>query len=180
MISRVRPLLFLLLVIVGVKLSDEVYRWAVFGEERAQVRVLRDDLVEAGAAIVATRVQSDSMREVMRREDDRLEEERRALRRYDRMATGGTLPHDVYLRYKRDLDRYNEHVTARNARLRVWQEVLARNHTAVDRYNLLADSVRALALRMGELYYAVPTPLEAAQTKRDLEKPEAITSPPPR
>lgn len=179
MISRVRPLLFLLLVIVGVKLSDEVYRWAVFGEERALVRTLRHDLVEAGAVIVATRVQSDSMREVMRAEDERLEEERRTLRRYDRMATGGTLPHPVYLRYKRDLDRYNEHVTARNARLRVWQEVLARNHTAVDRYNLLADSVRALALRMGDPYYAVPTPLEAAQ-ERGLVKPEVIAAPPPR
>ena len=168
--SRIRPLLFLLAVIVGVKLSDQVYRWAAFGEERAMIRELRPELVEAGAVIVRTRAQSDTMRARIAEADRRLETEQRTLRRYDRIAHNGTLPQEIYQRYKRDLNRYNEQVTARNEQLRRWQEVLAENHAAVDRYNALADSARALAQEMGDPYYNVPSPLEAAQ-ERGLIKP---------
>jgi hypothetical protein len=176
---RLNPLLFLLLVIIGVKLSEELYRWAAFREERVQVKTLRDSLVEAGAEIVRTREGSDSMRAVMTGEDAELERELRALRRYNRLARGGSLPADLYARYREELDRHNLHVTERNARLRDWQRILARNHAAVDRYNVLADSIRELATRMGDPYYAVPTPAEAAM-ERGLIKPEPATPPAPR
>ena len=169
--KRIHPLLFLLLVIIGVKLSEEVYRWAAFRDERVRVKELRASLVEAGAQIVVTRGASDSMRAVMETEDAALEKELRDLHRYNRMARGGALPTDVYARYRADLDRHNLHVGVRNERLRDWQAILARNHTAVDRYNLLADSIRDIATRMGEPYYAVPTPAEAAM-ERGLIKPE--------
>ena len=42
-----------------------------------------------------------------------------------------------------------------------WQEILDRNRTAGRRYNLLGDSIRDLAMRMGDPYYSVPTPAEA-------------------
>jgi hypothetical protein len=170
MMRRIHPLLFLLLVIVGVKLSEQVYRWLAFGDEREQVVVLRDSLVVAGAEIVRTRTASDSMRAVMRAEDAALEEELRALRRYNRQARDGALPPDLYARYREELTRHNLHVTERNARLRDWQQILARNHSAVDRYNVLADSIREIATRMGDPYYAVPTPAEAA-VERGLIKP---------
>ncbi len=168
--KRIHPLIFLLLVIIGVKLSEQVYRWAAFGDERVRVKELRGSLVEAGAQIVVTREASDSMRGVMEKEDAALEEELRGLRRYDRMARGGALPSEIYGRYRRELDRHNLHVGERNQRLRDWQAILARNHAAVDRYNLLADSIRDIATRMGEPYYAVPTPAEAAM-ERGLIKP---------
>ena len=50
----------------------------------------------------------------------------------------------------------------RNDSFHTWQEVLARNRSAVDRYNALADSLRAVADVLGDPYYQVPSPLEAA------------------
>jgi len=77
----------------------------------------------------------------------------------------------VYGRYKTELERYNRHVVERNARLRQYQGARDRYVTAVDRYNARADSLRQLAARMGEPYYAVPTPLEAA-VQRGVLKPD--------
>jgi hypothetical protein len=171
MIHRIGPLLLILAVISGLWLSQQLWRWAVYGEERALVRGMRPELVEVGADIVRTRMASDSMRKVMGAEDNALEAEQQELRRYNRLARNGTLPLDLYQGYKRDLARYNEHVTHRNARLRDWQEILTRNHAAVDRYNVLADSVRVLTTRMGDPFYPVPSPLDAA-VERGLIKPE--------
>jgi hypothetical protein len=167
----INPLLFLLLVILGVKLSDSVYRWLRFGPERAQVQVLRASLVDAGAQYIQTRQKGDSMRAVLRGEDEQLEVEERRLRRYDGYASDGGLPPDVYQRYREDLTRYNRHVTERNARLADWQEIQARHNAAASRYTVLADSLNALATRMGDPYYAVPTPLEAA-IERGIVKPQ--------
>src|ERR1051325_6961920 len=61
----INPLLFLLLVILGVKLTDSLYHWVAFGPERAQVKVLRTRLVDAGAQYVRTRQEGDSMRAVL-------------------------------------------------------------------------------------------------------------------
>jgi hypothetical protein len=167
----INPLLFLLLVILGVKLSDSVYRWLAFGPERAQVKVLRSGLVDAGAQYVRTRQEGDSMRAILRAEDEQLEAEERNLRRYDGYASGGGLPPDVYQRYRADLTRYNRHVTERNGKLADWQEIQARHNAAASRYTLLADSLNALATRMGDPYYAVPTPAEAA-IERGIIKPQ--------
>lgn len=166
----VNPLLFLLLVIVGIKLSDSVYRWLRFGPERQQVKALRVQLVDAGAQMVRTRQESDSMRAVLHAADAALEAEQQALRRYDALAHDGALPPDVYERYRVELTRYNAHVGDRNARLSGWQEILDRNHAAVQRYNLLSDSMRNLAARMGDPYYSVPSPAEAA-IERGVLKP---------
>ena len=166
----INPLLFLLVVILGVKLSDSVYRWLRFGPERARVQVLRAGLVEAGAEYVRTRQADDSMRTVLRAEDVALEQEERTLRRYDSYASGGGLPPDVYARYRAELTRYNRHVTVRNAKLADWQQVQARHNAAASRYTVLADSLHDLAARMGDPYYAIPTPAEAA-IERGVLKP---------
>jgi len=167
----VNPLLFLLLVVIGIKVSDSAYKWVRFRTEREQVRRMRAELVDAGADIVRTRQASDSMRAVLRTEDAALETEQRALRRYDDYAHDGALPTDLYERYRADLTRYNEHVASRNQKLTGWQDVLGRNHVVVSRYNLLSDSIRDLAGRMGDPYYEVPSPAEAA-IERGVIKPE--------
>ena len=172
---RYNPLLVLLILlpmaVLGLKVSDSVYRYFAYGSERAQVKTLRGQLVDAGAQIVRTKQASDSMRAVMRQEDQALESEQHALRRYDVLARDGALPQDTYERYRAELARYNSHVTSRNAKLSVWQDILARNHAAVSRYNVLADSVRDLATRMGDPYFAVPSPAEAA-AERGIVLPE--------
>ncbi|HET7230577.1 MAG TPA: hypothetical protein VFJ16_11280 [Longimicrobium sp.] len=165
------PLLFVLLVVICIKLTDSAYKWVRYGPEREQVHRMRRELVDAGATIVRTRQTSDSMRAVLRAEDQALEQEQRALRRYDDYAHDGALPTSLYERYRADLTRYNDHVAGRNGKLSEWQEVLARNHTVVMRYNLLSDSIRDLATQMGDPYYEVPTPAEAA-IERGVIKPE--------
>lgn len=166
----VHPLLFVLLVVIGIKLSDSAYKWVRYGPEREQVKRMHGELLDAGAEIVRSRQVSDSMRAVIRSEDEGLETEQRVLRRYDDYAHDGALPSTLYERYRRDLTRYNDHVASRNATLSQWHEVQARYNAAVGRYNILSDSIRGLATRMGDPYYEVPTPAEAA-AKRGVIKP---------
>jgi hypothetical protein len=166
----VHPLLFVMLVVIGIKLSDSAYKWVRYGPEREQVKRMLNDLVDAGADIVRTRQVSDSMRAVLRTEDQALEGEQRVLRRYDDHAHDGALPSGLYEAYRRDLTRYNDHVASRNATLSQWHEVQARYNNSVGRYNLLSDSIRALTTQMGEPYYEIPTPAEAA-IRRGVIKP---------
>lgn len=169
--STLRFMLLVLLVVVGVKLSEQLYRWVAFRDERAQVGALRERLLDSGAELTLSREESRRLRLVMEAEDRGLEEERRKLMRYNRYSHGGYLSSAVYDAYKEELERYNGHVVERNGRLRAYQAAHDRYATAVDRYNARADSVRDLATRMGEPYYAVPTPLEAA-VQRGVLKPE--------
>jgi hypothetical protein len=160
--STPRFMLMILLVVVGVKLSEQLYRWVAFRDERRQVGELRERLLDSGAELTLSRAESRRLRQAMEEEDRRLETERRALLRYNRYSHGGFLPTALYDTYKKELERYNGHVVERNRRLRDYQQAHDRYAVAVDRYNARADSVRDLATRMGEPYYAVPTPLEAA------------------
>ena len=169
--STLRFMLLVLLVVVGVKLSEQVYRWVAFRDERRQVGELRERLLDAGAELTLSREASRRLRQEMEAEDRKLEAERRALMRYNRYTSDGYLPTSVYDAYKEELERYNRHVVERNGRLRAYQQAHDRYAAAVDRYNARADSVRDLATRMGEPYYAVPTPLEAA-VQRGVLKPE--------
>jgi multidrug resistance efflux pump len=121
--------------------------------------------IDAGAQLVRTRQESDSMRAVLHAEDAALEQELEGLRRYDELAHDGSLPPDLYERYRTELTHYNAHVGERNAKLAAWQEILGRNHEAVNRYNMLSDSIHDIATRMGNPYYAIPTPAEAAIQK---------------
>lgn len=160
--STPRFMLTLLLLVVCVKLSEQLYRWVAFRDERREVGELRERLLDSGAELTLSRAESRRLRQEMEAEDRKLEEERRALERYNRYSTGGYLPTGLYDAYKEELERYNRHVVERNGRLRAYQQSHDRYATAVDRYNARADSVRDLAARMGEPYYSVPTPLEAA------------------
>jgi hypothetical protein len=158
-------LLAALLLILAGKVGKEMYDWQAHADDRTRLVGLRGRLVDAGAEIMSTRAELDTLKRVLDREDGELERERRALGAYDRKAQGSTLPTSVYEAYRADLDRYNEHVAQRNRSFHTWQAVLARNHAAVDRYNALADSLRAVAEVLGDPYYQVPSPVEAAAQK---------------
>jgi hypothetical protein len=160
--ERVRMLLLLLLVVVAGKLGAEWLRWTTSGEERAQIGVLRDQVLDAGVEVVRAQARADTLRVAIEREDSALERQRLALERYTGRAKGGALSSDLYARYRRELARYNAHVTTRNERFARWQQERMRNRAAVDRYNQLSDSIRAIAGRIGEPYYPVPLPIEAA------------------
>ncbi len=172
MSSTARFLLFVLLVVVGVKLSEQVYRLVAFADERAQVVVLRERLLDAGARLEAARAEARRVRARLEEEDARLEEEHEHLQRYERLAQDGRyLPADVYAAYKAELETYNRHVVERNALNRRLGDLQDRSMVAGESYTALADSIRDLATRMGEPYYSVPTPVEAA-IQRGTIKPE--------
>lgn len=169
--STPRFMLLVLLAVIGIKLSEQLYRWAAFRDERRQVGEIRERLLDSGAELTLSRAESRKQRLAMEEDDRKLEAERRSLMRYNRYSTGGYLPTGLYDAYKEELERYNRHVVERNGRLRAYQQAHDRYAAAVDRYNARADSVRAIATRMGEPYYAVPTPLEAA-VQRGVLKPD--------
>lgn len=162
MSSPARFLLFVLLVVVGVKTSEQLYALVAFRDERALVREVRDQLGAAGAEVVDARARVDTLRATVEAEDRALEAELHSLKRYYRQLRGNALPADIYPAYAAELTRYNLHVSERNALSRRLEAVRGEYHAAASRYNLLADSIHGLAVRMGERYYQVPTPLEAA------------------
>ncbi|HEU4882507.1 MAG TPA: hypothetical protein VFT45_09690 [Longimicrobium sp.] len=167
--SPVRFLLFVVLVIVGVKLSEQAYALVAFRDERVQARELRAQLVATGSELVGARVQADSLRRVIAAEDERLERELRVVQRFHRQARRGPMTPAAYAEYSARLERYNLNVVSRNAILRRLEALHDRQHVAVNRYNLLADSLHALAVEMGQPYYQAPTALEAAAEARERE-----------
>lgn len=162
---RVRVLLAFLLLLLAGKVLKELYDWRVHADDRVQLVAFRSRLLDAGAEVLRTRAELDTLKQVLDAEDLKLERERGALRRFDREARGDALPASVYGAYRVELDAYNQHVERRNERFREWERVLARNHAAVDRYNALADSLRTVAAVLGDPYYQVPSPLEAAEAR---------------
>ena len=60
-------------------------------------------------------------------------------------------------------------MVSRNDILRELESLHERQHATVTRYNMLADSLHALAVEMGQPYYQVPTALEAAAEARERE-----------
>lgn len=164
-----RFLLFVVLVIVGVKLSEQGYALVAFREERAQARDLRSRLLATGVELVDARVQADSLSRAIAAEDQRLERELRVVQRFHRQARRGPISRETYAEWSERLERYNLNVASRNAILRRLEALHDRQHVAVTRYNLLADSLHALAVEMGQPYYQVPTALEAAAEARERE-----------
>jgi hypothetical protein len=163
-----RFLLFVLLVIVGVKLSEQAYALVAFREERAQARDLRARLGETGVELVLARTREDSLRTLIKARDAELERDLRVIRRFHREARQGMTP-QRHAEYTAELARYNAQVVSRNEVLRRFEALHDRHQAAATRYNLLADSLHALAVRMGQPYYQVPTALEAADEHRQRE-----------
>ena len=171
MSEQTRFLLSLLGLIVALLVGRELYQYVAYRDDRALLVGLREQVIDAGAELTRTRQEADSLRALVDDADRRLEGEVRVLRRYNRMARGGLLPPDVYARYERDRARYEQILEQRNGWFEEWKGVLSRSHVAVDRYNLLADSITNVAARIGDPYYAVPRPAEAAAQRGVVVKP---------
>lgn len=161
-----RFLLFVLLVILGVKLSEQGYALVAFRDERVEARVLRERLLVTGTELVEVRGEFDVLKRRLEEEDAKLHRELAALRRFTRM---GPLTPQVYERYERERLRYNLHVEERNNIAREWEASAHRHEASAQAYNVLADSLQALAVKMGEPYYQAPTALEAAAERRSRE-----------
>lgn len=160
--SPANLLLVVLLAIVGVKLSEQLYRFVAFRDERAQARVLQERLLDAGARVELARTEDRRMRTLLAEDDERLERERARLMRLQSGLEHEPASMAEYEQYRAALEAYNRHVVARNGRNREHQAFRERLLASVEEYVALGDSIRAVAAAMGEHYYSVPTPLEAA------------------
>ena len=160
--SPARFLLFVLLVIVGVKASEQLYGYVAYRDERTQVRTLRTELGGAATELVAVRARMDSLHQAIDAQDAELTRELAGLHRFQRQARHRRLPRGLYEEYMARLHEYNLHVESRNLVHREWQQLAGRRDDLAHRYDTLADSIQALAVRMGQPYYQVPGPLEAA------------------
>lgn len=170
--QRVASLLVLVGVLIAFKLSQQLYGWFAYADERVQLQELSVRLEDAGLSVMRTQLGADSLRAEIERMDRRLGEERRAVSAYDRHVRDGALPAHLYDAYRTELERYNRRVEERNALFNRWKEIVGGNHAAVGRYNALADSIRTLATRIGEPYFQIPSPVELAVKRGLVASPE--------
>ncbi len=162
LLARLRPLLLLVLALLLGKLAVEGYRWVTYRPERAGLAEMRTRVLDLGVEVIRSQARVDTLRRAIVRGDTILERELEAVERYARYARGGTLSVERYAAYRRELKAYNELVKVRRGKFGRWRELRARSTLATERYNRLADSMRSLASRIGDPYYPVPLPIEAA------------------
>ncbi|CAN5735657.1 hypothetical protein BH23GEM6_BH23GEM6_16550 [soil metagenome] len=168
--KQIAALGLVLIAVILVKVGEEAYRWFAFPEQREQLREVDTRLEEAGYQLVRSQIRVDSLRTLVGQADENLMEGRSRLDSLEQYADRGTLPPGIYDRYRAELTRFNLSVAQRNAILNDLESAVRRNHAAVDRYNVLADSLRGIAASLGEPYYDVPSPVEMA-ARRDLVHP---------
>jgi hypothetical protein len=154
-----------IVLVATLKFAQQVYRWVVFADERSQIGRVEAELQEAALGVIRTQITADSLRIRIEAVDSNLDQEREQLDRYESQALRGTISRSTETRYRAELASYNRQVAQRNELFLDWRETIDRNHAQVDRYNLLADSVRTLAAEIGEPYYPILSPAEVAERR---------------
>lgn len=173
---RVKALLAAALVLVLFQGGRHVYRWYAYSAERASIGQMHERVLSAGAAVIATELHADSLHGAVQTLDRQLAAQRRTVDAYGRHADAGTLAPHLYEAYRADVASFNERVQQRNTVLDAYQAKVGENHRAVVRYNALADSIRRLAKEIGDPFYPVPLPAEAAAA-RGIEPPPRNSQP---
>jgi hypothetical protein len=160
--DRLRVATVALAAIVVFQVAREGYRWFAFRDERVAIVRLRRQVVDAGAELTFEKGQLEELRKQVEHADSALNADVEVLRRYSLHAEGGLLPTPLYGRYVEDRKRYEQRLSERQFLFERWEQVQGRFHATVDRYGVLSDSIRGLATRIGDPYYHVPLPVEAA------------------
>lgn len=160
--DRLVALFAALLVLAGAKIGQQIYRWYAFAPERAAIARLEGELENAALGVVATQISADTLQHSLESLDLELRDARGKLDLVERGAQVGQVDGAGATLYFRELESYNDQVVRRNELFQHWRETLENNHRYVDRYNLMADSIRTLAEAMGEPYYPIRTPAEIA------------------
>jgi hypothetical protein len=160
--SRVQSVLAVVVLVAVLKVAHELFRWVAYADERARLHELTPAIDSAGVAVVRTQMKTDSLQAAIEALDRGLDEVRHSVAEYEQKSVDGKIPERLYPAYRSRLDAYNQAVRHRNQKLEEWRAVVDSNHAAADRYNLLADSMRAVAARMNDPYFQVPSPVELA------------------
>jgi hypothetical protein len=161
--ERLLAVAAIILLVGALKLTQQVYRWFAFAPEREQIGRVEVDLRGAALGVIRTQIEADSLRLVIEGFDADLDARRERLMRYEGQALRGSISRSTESTYRAELATYNQKVGERNELFRDWRRSIEQNHEYVDRYNLMADSVRTLAAQMGEPYYPILSPAEIAE-----------------
>lgn len=170
--EQIRFVLLVVGALAALVLGREVYRWYAFQEERRALVGLREEVVDAGAEIIRSRVRLDTVTQRMDSVSAVVRQHEVTLRRYRRYVRDGMLPTDIYADYEQDRVRFEAAARERDAWQRRFAELAGRERGAVRRYNVLADSMRVLADRIGEPYLRIPAPIEAAAERGVIQVPD--------
>lgn len=152
---RVLSVIVAIVVLASFKITQQLYRWYTFAPERETIIQLEHQLEDEGLRVVSTHIHADSLHTLLESMDIQLDAMRGDLSTDPRRPRGSVAD-------------YNKRVEERNALLHAWRLTLEENHERVGRFNLLADSIRGVAARMGESFYPIRTPAEilsAAQSE---------------
>jgi hypothetical protein len=169
--SRITGLVFFIALVAAVQVLEYTYRWYVHREDRAHLAVLREELVDAGAEMIRSQLEMEKLRAELRTADPPTSGVR-AVGVPPRIGAGERSLHPhLHAAGLTDWRATPVAIAERNRRLNELNEVVMRRNSAAIRYHTLADSIRTLAVRARDPYFAIPLPAEAA-TARGVEPPE--------
>lgn len=160
--QRLTAVAAVLLLMGGAKVGQELYRWKAYAPERTQIARLETDLEDAAWGVIATQLRADTLKRAIDEADIQLRSAQESLDTRERQARMRVSSATFESAYRDEVARYNEQVAKRNQLAGSWRETVEGNHASVARYNALADTIRTLALRMGEPYYPIASPAEVA------------------
>lgn len=159
---RTFVLLATVVLVLGGRIGYQLITWYQAAPERELLVSLEAELEDAAVGLITTQVASDTLKEAIEAVDVELGRGRQLL---DNLEGRPGFRGGADATYLRELREFNRKVVARNQMVEDWRSTVANNHSHVDRYNMLADSIRSVATRMGEPYYPVRTPAEIATAR---------------
>ena len=165
--DRFLAMVVVLLLIAGAKVAQQLFRFYASRDERIEIVRLESRIDEAGAGIIATRVRADSLRTAVEAMDDELREGRDRLDRIEHRLLSGPATTAQEAAYLGELGIHNALVTERNAVYREWRTSVDSHADFIGSYNAIVDSIRSLAIAIGEPYYPISSPAEIATQRRD-------------
>jgi hypothetical protein len=151
--SRIIGVLFFFSLVGAIQLGEHLFLWYQHRDERVHLTQLREELVDRGAAMIEAQLEVERLRDRVDTLDGRTGPAGPiSSASPDRIPAGALSPAArVTLERNQRLDELREAVNRRNS-------------AAVD-YHLLADSIRSVADRARDPYFAIPLPAEAATAR---------------
>jgi hypothetical protein len=142
--------IFFFALVAAIQLVEHLYLWYVHREDRVLLEELREDLVDRGALMIEAQLEVARIRSDIEAVDSGTPHPRPRL---------GT-PLAVAVRS----DEARATLGRNQLLVELKDAVNRRNSAAVD-YHVLADSIRSVAERARDPYFAIPLPAEAATAR---------------
>ena len=139
---------------------------------------LRERGADAGVEVIRSRARADTLSRKVAALDEVLERRVEELRAFEPQMEGNRLPRHLYGSYRERMDDFERILRDRDRAADEWRRELDGNRRAVVRYNAIVDSVRVIGASIGEPYYPIPNPAEAA-AERGILRPADGSEPRP-